>query len=143
MVRTVQRLRERQVNVGILDLTAIGQNLSAEQWYDGLLAKLGQQLDLEDELDQFWQTQARFGPLQRWSTAWEKVILRRCSAPIVVFVDELDVVRSLPFSTDEFFAAIRPRGSLAGRNGRSLSADLVAQPFICALRSIFHWLTMR
>ena len=26
---------------------------------------------------------------------------------VVIFVDELDVVRSLPFSTDEFFAAIR------------------------------------
>jgi hypothetical protein len=27
--------------------------------------------------------------------------------PLVLFIDELDVVRSLPFSTDEFFAAIR------------------------------------
>ncbi len=26
---------------------------------------------------------------------------------VVIFIDEVDVVRSLPFSTDEFFAAIR------------------------------------
>ena len=26
---------------------------------------------------------------------------------LVIFVDEIDFVRSLPFSTDEFFAAIR------------------------------------
>src|SRR5207302_11346091 len=44
----------------------------------------------------------------------------RCSAPdapsqrstpnaqrFIVFIDEIDVVRTLPFSTDEFFAAIR------------------------------------
>ena len=26
---------------------------------------------------------------------------------VVIFVDEIDAVRSLPFSTDEFFAGIR------------------------------------
>ena len=35
----------------ILDLTAIGQNLDAERWYGGLLNQLGQQVGLEDELD--------------------------------------------------------------------------------------------
>src|SRR5437868_6296254 len=29
------------------------------------------------------------------------------STRLVIFIDEIDVVRSLPFSTDEFFAAIR------------------------------------
>jgi hypothetical protein len=29
------------------------------------------------------------------------------AARLVIFIDEIDVVRSLPFSTDEFFAAIR------------------------------------
>src|SRR6266852_3009207 len=27
--------------------------------------------------------------------------------PLVIFIDEIDAVRSLPFSTDEFFAGIR------------------------------------
>jgi hypothetical protein len=40
-------------------------------------------------------------------TAIEKVVLGRLSENVVIFVDEIDVVRSLPFSTDEFFAAIR------------------------------------
>jgi AAA-like domain len=35
------------------------------------------------------------------------VILRRCASRVVLFIDEIDSVRSLPFSTDEFFAAIR------------------------------------
>src|SRR3974390_1434834 len=107
MVRTVKRLREEGVAVAVLDLTAIGQNLTIEQWYDGLISRLGQQLSLEDELLAFWQKHPEWGPLQRWTTALEQVILRHLPSKIVIFVDEIDIVRSLPFSTDEFFAAIR------------------------------------
>jgi AAA domain-containing protein len=88
-------------------LTAIGQNLSIEQWYDGLISRLGQQLKLEDELLDFWQAHTDWGPLQRWTSALEQVVLKNLSTEVVIFVDEIDIVRSLPFSTDEFFAAIR------------------------------------
>ena len=37
----------------------------------------------------------------------EKVVLERIAGRVVIFVDEIDIVRSLQFSTDEFFAAIR------------------------------------
>src|SRR5499426_2606217 len=107
MVRTAARLREEGAGVAVLDLTAIGQNVSAEQWYGGLLTQLGQQLDLEDELLEFRREQAQLGPLQRWMQAIRQVILPRYVGQVVVFVDEIDAVRSLPFSTDEFFAGIR------------------------------------
>jgi hypothetical protein len=107
MVRTVKRLREEGVAVAVLDLTAIGQNLTLEQWYDGLISRLGQQLDLEDELLAFWTQHPELGPLQRWVTSVEKIVLERIPGRVVIFVDEIDIVRSLPFSTDEFFAAIR------------------------------------
>ena len=41
MNRVAARLREEGVAVATLDLTGIGQNLTAEQWYDGLLLHLG------------------------------------------------------------------------------------------------------
>lgn len=107
MVRAVGRLRQEQVAVAVLDLTAIGQNLTLEQWYDGLLSRLGQQLNLEDELQAFGEAHPEWGPLQRWATAIEQVVLQRLPGKVVIFVDEIDIVRSLPFSTDEFFAAIR------------------------------------
>jgi AAA-like domain/WD domain, G-beta repeat len=107
MVRTAARLREEGVGVAVLDLTAIGQNLSAEQWYGGLLTQLGQQLDLEDELLEFRRARAELGPLQRWMQAIRQMILPRHVGQVVIFVDEIDTVRSLPFSTDEFFAGIR------------------------------------
>src|SRR5438132_9424677 len=54
MSRTAARLREAGSAVAILDLTAIGQHLTVEQWYDGLLRHIGRYLDLEDELEEFW-----------------------------------------------------------------------------------------
>jgi WD40 repeat protein/Flp pilus assembly protein TadD len=122
MVRTAARLREEGVAAVVLDLTAIGQNLTAEQWYDGLLGRMGRQLDMERELDEFWLSHERLGPCQRWFEAVRQVVLpgidlRRPTpsdahpplqpARLVIFVDEIDAVRGLPFSTDEYFAAVR------------------------------------
>jgi WD40 repeat protein len=107
MVRIASQLRAEDVAVVILDLTALGQNLSVEQWYYGLLEQLGRYLGLEDELDDYWQAHKGLGPMQRWMTAIRDVALCNASRQIVIFVDEIDIVRSLPFSSDEFFAAIR------------------------------------
>jgi hypothetical protein len=139
MVHTAARLREEGAAVVVLDLTAIGQNLSVEQWYGGLLRRIGLQLDpsgrLEEALDELWfAQQEHVGPLQRWMAALERVVLpqvgvrssvsgvrdadsssaspntehrTRDTERLVIFIDEIDAVKSLPFSTDEFFAAIR------------------------------------
>src|SRR5207253_498763 len=68
MVRTATRLRTEGANVVVLDLTAVGQNLSVEQWYYSLLLRLGEQLHLEDALDEYWTDpgHARLGPMGRW-----------------------------------------------------------------------------
>src|SRR5262245_39003382 len=86
MVRAAARLREEGVRVVAFELTAIGQNLSPEQWYGGLLRRLGQQVDptgrLEDELDEFWQVEVSLGPLQRFMAALREVVRGDLSAPI-------------------------------------------------------------
>lgn len=107
MVHTKARLEEAGVRVAILDLTTVGQQVSIEQWYEGLLSMLGDQIGVEDEVEEFLNRNRQRGPLQRFELAIRKVILPNCDAPLVIFVDEIDAVRSLPFSTDEFFAAIR------------------------------------
>jgi DNA-binding response OmpR family regulator len=130
MVRTAKFLREEGCLVVSLDLTAIGQNLTPDQWYLGLLSRMGWQLELEEPLEKFWLTHERLGPAQRFFRAIREIVLgklpvvtsqspvdgnqqqttnraRRTTNKLVIFVDELDVVRSLPFRTDEFFAAIR------------------------------------
>src|SRR5947209_13432485 len=98
MVHTAARLREAGTKVVVLDLTAIGQNLTAEQWYGGLLRRVGLQLDrggaLEEELDDLWFVQQeRVGPLERWMTALQRLVLPRMPGRIVLFIDEIDAVR--------------------------------------------------
>ena len=107
MLRTTARLREAGVRVAALDLTAIGTNLSPEQWYSGLIVQLGDRLDLEDELLEFWTRNTSLGPMQRWIGAIRKVILPLHRGRLAIFVDEIDAVASLSFSADEFFSGIR------------------------------------
>ena len=107
MARATHRLRQAQVHVSAVDLTAIGLNLTPEQWYDGLVLRLGRQLRLEEELEDYWRDHQRLGPVQRLFGALREIILARRLGQVVIFIDEVDTVRSLPFSTDEFFAAIR------------------------------------
>src|SRR5205085_11534522 len=71
MAHATARLREAGITVVNLDLTRLGQNLTVEQWYDGLLTHLGRQLDREDDLEEYWSTHERQSPLQRWLGALE------------------------------------------------------------------------
>src|SRR5437867_2276625 len=107
MVRTANKLRAQGIHVIALDLTAIGQTLTLEPWYNGFLTSMGDQVGLEDEVEEFWIANERLSPVQRWFTAIRKAVLASRPGPAVVFLDEIDTVRGLPFSTDEFFAAIR------------------------------------
>lgn len=72
MVRTANKLRALGVNVLALDHTAIGQNLTAEQWYDRLMVRMGRQLRMEAELDDYWLNNERLGPLQRMMGALQE-----------------------------------------------------------------------
>jgi WD40 repeat protein len=139
MIRTVTRLRAAGITVAALDLTAIGQNLPAEKWYGGLLVQIGQRLGLEDEMIEFWVSHLMLGPMQRWITAIRTVVLKRCPGRLAIFIDEIDVVRSLPFSTDEFFAGIRECHNIRGEDsemdrvtfcllGVATPADLIQDP---------------
>ncbi len=132
MIRTAARLREAGIGVAVLDLTAVGRNLSVEQWYGGMLMQLGQRLDLENELIEFWQTQPLIGPLQRWLKAIEEIVLPRYQGRLVIFIDEIDAVRSLLFSADEFFAGIRQcynqRGEVPGMEQLTFCLLGVAAP---------------
>src|SRR5262249_38049912 len=82
------------------------------QWYAGLLGYLGDELDptgkLTHTLEEFWGTHhQQRGLLQRWFAALYEIVLPHIPGPVVLCVDEVDYVRSLPFATDDFFAAIR------------------------------------
>jgi tetratricopeptide (TPR) repeat protein len=108
MVRTAVQLRQEGSAVVIIDLTAIGQNLDVDQWYFSMLCHVGEKLNLEAEMETFWDTNQRRAPLHRFMGAIKEVYLENKRKPLVIFVDEIDAVRSFQkFSADEFFAGIR------------------------------------
>jgi hypothetical protein len=107
MARAAARLAAEGAALGRVDLTGIGDNVSAESWYYTLLLKIGNDLGLKDELRAFWQAHGALGPLRRWTEAVREVVLARRTGRVVVFIDEIGVVAKLPFSADEFFAAVR------------------------------------
>lgn len=107
VARTILKLRAKGVRAVKLDLQRIGANVTPEQWYAGLVVGIGQELGLVPELLSYWENRQTIGPLARFVGALQEVALPRTAEPLVVFVDEVDFVRALDFSTDEFFAAIR------------------------------------
>ncbi len=107
MVRAAAQLRQDGAAVVVIDLTAIGQNLEVERWYFCLLSQIGERLGLEDEVEAYWDTHQRKPPLARWTGALREVVLEITAGRVVIFIDEIDYVRSLTFQTDEFFAGIR------------------------------------
>ncbi|HEY0406617.1 MAG TPA: AAA-like domain-containing protein, partial [Pyrinomonadaceae bacterium] len=108
MKRTAHSLRLQGLDVAELDLSAIGKDLTIEQWYHGLLKPLCGAVGVGyDEARGFWEANALLGPAQRWQDALERLIMPRVAEQLVIFVDEVDVVQSLDFSADDFFAGIR------------------------------------
>jgi len=106
MIRVRESLEAEGVRTVLLDLQLCGSNLDPEQWYGSMLLAAGQELRLEDRLLALWDEDSTAGPMKRFFNALERVTLE-LDGKVVVFVDEIDFVRSLPFSTDEFFAGIR------------------------------------
>ncbi len=107
MVHVGARLQETGVRVAILDLNSIGhEDVTREQWYFSLALQLGERVGMESEAEEHWLKCRQTTPLQKW-LATLRHLLHSSAAPLVVFIDEIDQIRALPFATDDFFAAIR------------------------------------
>jgi hypothetical protein len=123
MVRAVSRLRAEGIDAAVVDLTAIGLHVSVDQWYRGILTELSEQLGLESAFDAHWHQHANLAPTHRWLRVLRDVFGSGRSRPLVIFFDEIDAVRSLPFRTDDFFAGIR---ELYNRRARESDLRLVS-----------------
>lgn len=105
--RASDELRARGVQTVWLDLQRFGTNLTVDQWYGAMLRELTVSLGHRDEAVAYWRDNQDIGPMQRWFGLLEHVYLPRGETPLVIMVDEVDYVKALPFSTDEFFTGIR------------------------------------
>ena len=107
IVRSLDRLRNEGIAVAKIDLQHHGSNLQSDQWYGGMLHTIGNDLGITSLLFDYWRSHLDEGPMARWFGALEHVALKLIDRPIVIFIDEIDFLLSLPFPTDEFFAGIR------------------------------------
>lgn len=110
-VRTMQRLQAEGVACAAIDITAIGSwDITAEQWYAGVIDSIVSSLYLYEnfDLDSWWSSHGLLSPVQRLGKFIEDVLLRSINDSIVVFIDEIDSILSLNLpSVDDFFALIR------------------------------------
>jgi tetratricopeptide (TPR) repeat protein len=106
MVQVAQQLASEGSRSVIIDLTQIGVQVTAEEWYLGLLAMIEDQLGLETDVLGWWREHSQLGITQRLTLFFQEVLLKEVVQPVVLFVDEIDTTLSLNF-TDDFFAAIR------------------------------------
>ncbi len=106
MTHAAEQLRSLQIQPLIIDLQAIGIQVTADQWYLGLLAAMEGQLMLDTDILDWWGNHQHLGLTQRFTTFFEQVLLKEISDRIVIFVDEIDTVLSVDFA-DDFFIAIR------------------------------------
>lgn len=113
MVRMFQQLQQEGYRCAAIDMTRIGsETITPEQWYTGLAVELWQGFELFDQLNfkAWWRDRAELSPLQRLSQLIEQVLLPLAedgSPGLVIFLDEIDSVLSLPFPVNDFFALIR------------------------------------
>ena len=111
-VRTRYRLEAYgQGRCAAIDMTRIGsQQLSPEQWYQGLAFDLQRKFGLhcQTHLQPWWQRLGNLPPVQKLSQFIEEVLLAGCpDEALFIFLDEIDSVKGLSFSVSDFFGLVR------------------------------------
>ena len=110
-VRTMELLKAEGFSCAAIDITKLGtKQVTADQWYKGLVVELlrGFSLSRKFNLKTWRDEQKDLSALQQLSLFIEDVLLIETSSrKIVIFFDEVDNIKSLDFSTDDFFAFIR------------------------------------
>uniref|UniRef100_B8HXM0 WD-40 repeat protein n=1 Tax=Cyanothece sp. (strain PCC 7425 / ATCC 29141) TaxID=395961 RepID=B8HXM0_CYAP4 len=111
LVRTRYRLQQEGYGCAVLDMTTIGsENITPLQWYKGIVKDLWRNFKplRKFDLQGWWRDEEDVSLLQRLSYFFRDVLLTHLpEQPIVIFIDEIDSILTLPFAVDDFFALIR------------------------------------
>jgi CHASE2 domain-containing sensor protein len=111
LVRTRHRLQQEGFKCTTVDMTNIGcENITPQQWYKGIVGELclGFKLLGKINLKKWWQEHEDIPLLQRLSRFISEVLLVQLpDERLFIFIDEVDSIKSLNFSVDDFFALIR------------------------------------
>src|SRR5262245_27774839 len=106
MYRVAEQLVDAGARPVIIDLTELGAQTTADQWYKGFLVLVQEQLKLTAGASAWWDEHTEYAFAQRLIRYLREVALVERTERLVLFVDEIDTTLRLDF-TDDFFAAIR------------------------------------
>lgn len=109
-VRAMQRLQNEGFVCLAIDMTGIGTlNITPEEWYLSIIDEIYNTLELYDqfELEEWWESLSHLSLTRRFNKFISDKLLKLVAEPIIIFIDEIDSILSLPFSSDDFFAVIR------------------------------------
>lgn len=110
MVQVLHQLQQDGVCCGAIDLSRLGsETLTVEQWYKGFAVEMWQAFDLFHavNLKCWWDERFDLSPVQRLGQLIEEVLLVEVNTSLVLFLDEVDSIRGLDFSLNDFFGLLR------------------------------------
>jgi len=88
MVRTRDQLDKEGTTTAIIDLSEIGvEQITAEQWYLGLVDRIGDTLLTDFDTIGWWQERTHFSHAERLARFFQEVVLAQVKQRIVIFVD--------------------------------------------------------
>ena len=61
MINTAQALADDNIRPVVIDLTSIGVNVTADEWYRGVLTVVKDDLDLDVNLNEWWGSYSHLG----------------------------------------------------------------------------------
>ena len=106
-VQVMKRLRLEGWKCAVLDLAMLGTQSTIKEWYADILSNLTASFNLDIDLSVWIRKNNYLSPLQRLKEFIELILLIQIEGKVAIFLDEIDSVLSLGFSTDDFFAFIR------------------------------------
>ncbi len=110
LLNAKQTLQDEGYHCCFVDMSRIGSiNITIEQWYGGIISELWRGFGLSNEvpLPVWWKQLGDLPAAHKLSIFIETVLLAQTTGNLIIFLDEVDSVLSLPFSAADFLAVIR------------------------------------
>jgi WD40 repeat protein len=103
MTRAARTLRRSGQLAAIVDLTQLGargDDGDAERWIYGIAHRVVHDLRVEIDLAAWWREQTALAPESRLADFFWEVVLTNTTAPVTVFIDEVEQTLALSFGRD-------------------------------------------
>ena len=99
-------LNSKGITTVIVDLEQVRYH-DPEQWYLAFFTRIAHRLNLRNNISLWWKSKRDMDDFQKVILFFREILLTQFTKPIVIFIDQIHHTLNLPFSTDDFYAAIR------------------------------------